>query len=572
MPKHLLSRTSGVLLLGLLLIFSIIAWNRDPQGVATQQTASGACLSASDAGFAFDFYGYVHNEDGTTTLSYSVTNPNKKDISYVAFGTGEWARVEPSEGVTTTLTLGTYLVEWTDDRGNPGFTSVKYETQFGGFSKGASEMFTLVVSGFGPDATVQVETKAGKDRGRVSFVLNDPACDKTPAAPTPTPTIIPTRPESPLPTPTIDPSQVLRVLPQRDVTLGPNEEGRTYTGFIPLRIEDEQLIGRGSTGTGESHLVTVDLNTGQVQRLSTVDVSGMEVLYGDLAIQSGYISYPNNASMKVTNIYSGKQEVLPLGVSRHNNMSFQDGLAAWHNYRGNSVEASGIYGYLFEREELFVVHLDGLDQLSLKPHVCNAEWIAYLVAVLDPKFTDIEPKTVDMYQYEVWTFHHPSGDKIYLGMTHDYGSPKEYGPRCDSNHLIWLERAPDMAPSGIYYQLWHFDLTTRGRRMIADDVHGASTEMRMYGDILWNWNTVYDLNTGASIESSGPSTGNNYYKGYLINDAYVRVIRGEPRLAIVQLERKPTVIPQLRFLARWRSSRCNNLQIYSRNLYMSYSC
>lgn len=154
MPRNLLSMTSGVLLLGLLLIFSILAWNRDPQGVVTQQVVSGACLSASDAGFVFDFYGYVHNEDGTTTLTYRVTNPNKKDISYVAFGTGDWSRLEPSDGVTTTLALGTYQVEWTNGRGNPGFTSVKYETQFGGFSQGATDTFTLVVSGLDAAATV----------------------------------------------------------------------------------------------------------------------------------------------------------------------------------------------------------------------------------------------------------------------------------------------------------------------------------------------------------------------------------------------------------------------------------
>ncbi len=203
MPKHLLSRASGVLLLGLLLIFSVIAWNRDPQGVTTQQAASGACLSARAQGFVFEFAGYVHNEDGTTTLTYSVTNPNKKDISYVAFGTVGWSRLEPSDGMTATLTLGTYQVEWTNSRGNPGFTSVKYETQFGGFSKSATDTFTLVVSGFDPAATVQVEAKAGRDRGRVSFALGDPACDKTP----PTPTLTP--PFSPLPTPTPDLSLTL---------------------------------------------------------------------------------------------------------------------------------------------------------------------------------------------------------------------------------------------------------------------------------------------------------------------------------------------------------------------------
>ncbi len=213
MQRTTMNVTGGILLLGLLALLGMVLWNRVPEAATTDQDAfalagavsssTTACLTASDAGVVVDFAGYIHNEDGTTTLTYNVTNPNKKDISYVAFGTGDWARVAPSDGLTTTLELGEYQVEWTNDRGNPGFTSVKYETQFGGFSKGGMEMFTLVVSDFDPDVTVQVEAKAGRDRGRVSFVLGAPACDKTP--PTPTPTIIPTRPESPLPTPTLTP-------------------------------------------------------------------------------------------------------------------------------------------------------------------------------------------------------------------------------------------------------------------------------------------------------------------------------------------------------------------------------
>lgn len=209
----------GILLLSLLTLFGIIVWGRRPQVSANLQSplptvvadtiADEPCLTATDADFAFDFYGFVHGRDNTTTLTYSVTNLNQKDISYVAFGTAQWTRLEPSDRVTATLALGTYHVEWTNDRGNPGFTSVKYETQFGGFSRGTTDTFTLIVSDFDSATTIQVEAKAGQDRGQVSFALDAHVCDKTLPTPTPTETatLVPTatQPQSPLPTPTLTP-------------------------------------------------------------------------------------------------------------------------------------------------------------------------------------------------------------------------------------------------------------------------------------------------------------------------------------------------------------------------------
>ncbi|MEZ4710239.1 MAG: hypothetical protein R3A44_23755 [Caldilineaceae bacterium] len=217
MQRTTMNATGGLFLLGLLVVFGVMVWGRNPQAAVTIQSplptapadpiANVPCLTASDAGFVFDFDGYVHNEDGTTVLTYRVTNPNKKDISYVAFGTGDWARVEPNDSVTTTLELGIYQVEWTKDKGNPGFTSIKYETHFGGYSQGATDTFTMTVGGFDPSQPIALEAKAGKDKGRVSITLADPACDRTPPPPPPF---------SPLPTPTPTPEggAILPTAPQ----------------------------------------------------------------------------------------------------------------------------------------------------------------------------------------------------------------------------------------------------------------------------------------------------------------------------------------------------------------------
>ncbi|MEZ4712194.1 MAG: hypothetical protein R3A44_33710 [Caldilineaceae bacterium] len=206
MQRTTINATGGLFLLGLLVLFGVMVWGCSPQAAVTMQSplptapadpiADAPCLTASDARFVFDFDGYVTGDDGTTTLTYTVTNANKKDISYLAFGTANWTRLAPRDGITTTLGLGEYQVEWTKDKGNPGFTSIKYETHFGGYSQGAAETFTMTVSGFDPSQPIALEAKAGQDKGRVTIMLADPACDKTPPPPPPF---------SPLPTPTPTP-------------------------------------------------------------------------------------------------------------------------------------------------------------------------------------------------------------------------------------------------------------------------------------------------------------------------------------------------------------------------------
>ena len=157
---------------------------------------STPCISQTLSGFTLEVFGFVNNGDGTTTITYRVTNTNKKDISYVAFGLGNWSAVAPVDGSTYSGGRGDYNVEWTNSNGNPGFPSIKYETLFDGFSKGAQDTIALTVSNFDPNTAIQVQMKAGKDKTTFTLTLNDSACDMTPV-PTPTPT-----PQSPLPTPT----------------------------------------------------------------------------------------------------------------------------------------------------------------------------------------------------------------------------------------------------------------------------------------------------------------------------------------------------------------------------------
>ena len=161
---------------------------------------STPCIVETAGGYTLELFGYVDNGDGTTTITYRVTNANTKEVSYVAFGLDTWSAVAPANGSTYSAGLGDYHVEWTNSNGNPGFAGIKYETMFNGFGEGAQETFAVTVSDFDPGASIQVQMKAGKNKTTFVLVLSDPACDMTPT-PTPTPT-----PASPLPTPTATPT------------------------------------------------------------------------------------------------------------------------------------------------------------------------------------------------------------------------------------------------------------------------------------------------------------------------------------------------------------------------------
>ncbi|MCB0047137.1 MAG: hypothetical protein KDD92_17060 [Caldilineaceae bacterium] len=210
-------------------------------------TPAGPCFSQSTDGFTLDLYGYVNNDDGTTTLTWQVTSDNKKDISYAAFGLGDWTPVAPEDGATVSGDLGDYRVEWTNDRGNPGFASVKYESEFDGFSQGASDYFVVTVADFGANDSVPVQLKAGNARTTFDVNFDGAGCDKTPP------------PFSPLPTPTATPEGGV-VLPSEPVV--PQCVFSPPPGGIP----DEPVIPLDAYSFSEPQVVMTSAKTTEIEQ------------------------------------------------------------------------------------------------------------------------------------------------------------------------------------------------------------------------------------------------------------------------------------------------------------------
>jgi len=107
-----------------------------------------------------------------TTINFKVTNNCRSTTRYVAIGTSTFTRVAPADGSIYAGNLGTYNVTWTTVNGNPGFVSMKFDPTFNGFNSGATEVFSIVVNGFNPNTTIQVQGKAGNSTDTLSFLLS----------------------------------------------------------------------------------------------------------------------------------------------------------------------------------------------------------------------------------------------------------------------------------------------------------------------------------------------------------------------------------------------------------------
>ena len=138
---------------------------------------SGNCLlTQHQVCFGFEYLGYQDNGDDTTTLTFEAINHCPTPVNYVAFGTNDWTTVSPSQGAYNG-DLGNYNVAWTGYNNNPGFPSVKHDTNGEDFFNNNSETFEIVVEGFDTDTPVQVQGHAGRFLEDFQFDLDDLSCE-----------------------------------------------------------------------------------------------------------------------------------------------------------------------------------------------------------------------------------------------------------------------------------------------------------------------------------------------------------------------------------------------------------
>jgi hypothetical protein len=174
-------------------------------------TPSGETCKQEGACFVFEYLGYVtDNISGQTTITFRVTNKCRNAVSYVAIGTDNFTRIAPTNGSVYTDSLGTYNVMWTSATGSPGFASIEFLPRFKSFKNGASDVFSIVVTNFDPNVTIQVAGRVGSlPDENFNFLLSQTTCPVGPTA-TPTNTAPPLATNTPTPTATPKPTKTPR--------------------------------------------------------------------------------------------------------------------------------------------------------------------------------------------------------------------------------------------------------------------------------------------------------------------------------------------------------------------------
>jgi hypothetical protein len=98
-------------------------------------------------------------------------------MGYAVIGTDSFTRIAPADKSIYDGNLGSYNVSWTRANGKGGANQgIKFEPAAKNFKNGASDVFTVVVSGFNANATIQVEASSGKARAVFNFLLGQTMC------------------------------------------------------------------------------------------------------------------------------------------------------------------------------------------------------------------------------------------------------------------------------------------------------------------------------------------------------------------------------------------------------------
>jgi hypothetical protein len=97
-------------------------------------------------------------------------------MSYAVIGTDSFTRIAPADRSIYNGILGSYNISWTRATGKNGSQGIKFEPTLKNFSNGASDVFTVVVSGFNASTTIQVEASSAKAKATFSFLLSQTAC------------------------------------------------------------------------------------------------------------------------------------------------------------------------------------------------------------------------------------------------------------------------------------------------------------------------------------------------------------------------------------------------------------
>lgn len=108
----------GVALVLLAVATYVVLAGRQPASPAGSAATPESCLPQDHECITATFLGYSHHDDGTTTLSYRITNNCAETVDYIAIENGRWTRVASTDGGSYTGTLADYVTQWSGPVGD----------------------------------------------------------------------------------------------------------------------------------------------------------------------------------------------------------------------------------------------------------------------------------------------------------------------------------------------------------------------------------------------------------------------------------------------------------------------
>ncbi len=292
--------------------------------------------------------------------------------------------------------------------------------------------------------------------------------------PGPSPTI-----ESPLPTmppvqtrrystPTPLPNQGVWVGPASEVTL--TGEDITIEALSNLDLDDDTLVSRASVRGGGITIVTVDLRTGQVQRLSQVAergiegprISGRHVAWAEYPVQMNDVGQLHVFDLMQTREFTVEQGLIHWP-------DLKDSLLVWQESHASGI---GIYGYDLATNQAIAIAVG--PAIYSFPRVCSRQWVIYLKQGLQEHW----PSIVDLHAYNLLT-----GEDILIGQVL-FPRSASVGQQhaCDGQRVAWLGARATGAT--LTFEQHLYDLATRTDRILNLPNPGAAYHVLIEGDFL----------------------------------------------------------------------------------------
>jgi hypothetical protein len=142
-----------------------------------------------------------------------------------------------------------------------------------------------------------------------------------------------------------------------------------------------------------------------------------------------------------------KETVVPGEGYAYRQLDFREGVAAWN---GPYNQVYGLYGYDVQTGQKFMIDQEKPGHFPEFPHVCNKEWLIYLLS----------PNREPAFVSELLAYNRLTGEKISVGKVGISLNNPYYDQHhaCNGTRIVWLEEHFEKGPVS---EVHLFDLTTR---------------------------------------------------------------------------------------------------------------